>query len=170
MRTKQIQIGGVYTAKVTGRVVPIRIDAINDEGGWDGTNLATGKAVRVPTPRRLRREVTRAELKSGKAPGIDRKPLHGAKAGVKRPSKNKTAEAKSMSALDAARQVLLESTEPLRAKEIVRLAAEAGYWHSDAKTPHATVYAAILREIREKGTDARFTKAAPGKFRATGGQ
>ena len=119
---------GVYTAKVTGRVVPIRIDATNDEGGWDGTNLATGKAVRIPTPRRLRREVTRAELKSGKAPGIDRKPLHGAKAGVKRPSKTKTKtnEAKSMSALDAAQQVLLESTEPLGAKEIVRLAAEAG--------------------------------------------
>jgi hypothetical protein len=32
------------------------------------------------------------------------------------------------------------------------------------KTPAATIYSAILREMQKKGDDARFRKAARGKF------
>jgi hypothetical protein len=34
------------------------------------------------------------------------------------------------------------------------------------KTPHATLYSAILREIQVKGDAARFVKAERGKFAA----
>jgi hypothetical protein len=43
-------------------------------------------------------------------------------------------------------------------------AFEKGYWQSEGKTPHATVYSAIVREIQKKGDDARFRKTARGKF------
>ena len=43
-------------------------------------------------------------------------------------------------------------------------AFEKGYWQSNGKTPHATVYSAILREIQKKGDDARFRKVARAKF------
>jgi HB1, ASXL, restriction endonuclease HTH domain len=45
-------------------------------------------------------------------------------------------------------------------------AAEAkGYWKSPGgKTPSATVYSAILREIKTRGQDARFRKAERGRF------
>ena len=69
-----------------------------------------------------------------------------------------------MSGLDAAAKVLAESGEPLSCKQIVERAFEKGYWKSDGKTPHATVYSAILREIQQKGDQARFRKAARGKF------
>lgn len=39
-----------------------------------------------------------------------------------------------------------------------------GYWQSEGKTPAATIYSAILWEIQKKGDDARFRKAARGKF------
>jgi hypothetical protein len=39
-----------------------------------------------------------------------------------------------------------------------------GLWKSDGKTPAATLYSSILREIQKKGDDARFTKAERGKF------
>ena len=39
------------------------------------------------------------------------------------------------------------------------------YWKSPGgKTPHATLYSAILREIKNKKSEARFKKTERGKF------
>jgi len=69
-----------------------------------------------------------------------------------------------MSGLDAAAKVLGEAGKPLNCQDIVKAAFEKGYWASSGATPHATIYAAILREIQKKGDDARFVKAGPGMF------
>ncbi len=83
----------------------------------------------------------------------------------KRATQAKTgAQERGLSGLDAAAKVLEEAGEPLNCKQIVERAFEAGYWHSDGKTPAATVYAAMLREIQKKGGEARFRKVARGKF------
>ena len=58
MKRNAIQIGRVYTAKVSGRLTSVRIDNANPHGGWDATNLATGKKVRIKSARRLRGEAT----------------------------------------------------------------------------------------------------------------
>jgi hypothetical protein len=43
--------------------------------------------------------------------------------------------------------------------------AEKGYWTSPGgKTPAATLYSAILRELQTKGNDSRFKKTERGKF------
>ena len=67
--------------------------------------------------------------------------------------------------LDAAAQVLAGSKEPLNTKAMIEQMAAKGLWTSPGgKTPHATLYSAILREINTKGKDARFTKTERGKF------
>ena len=72
---------------------------------------------------------------------------------------------RKMSGLDAAATVLAESREPMRVKSIVEQMAAKGYWSSPGgKTPHATIYSAMLREIKKKGKDARFTKTQRGRF------
>ena len=58
MKKNAITIGGVYAAKVSGKVVPIRITGESPYGGWDAVNTQTKRAVRVRTAARLRREVT----------------------------------------------------------------------------------------------------------------
>lgn len=74
-----------------------------------------------------------------------------------------------MSALDAAAKVLGEAGTPMNAKEMIEAMASKGYWTSPGgKTPHATLYSAILRELDTKGKDARFKKTERGKFAATG--
>ena len=79
------------------------------------------------------------------------------------------ARAKRVSGLDAAARVLEESGQPMTAKEMVEAAEAKGYWKSPGgKTPHATVYAAIIREIAAKGAAARFRKTERGKFAANG--
>ena len=91
---------------------------------------------------------------------VDVQPEKGSK------PKSKSAR-KRLSALDAAAKVLSESTEPMNTKEMVEAMAAKGYWSTPGgKTPHATLYSAILREIKAKGSDARFTKTERGKFTA----
>ncbi len=71
---------------------------------------------------------------------------------------------KKMSGLDAAAKVLSEAGEPMRCKEIVETMIAKGYWKTGGKTPSATIYAAVLREIQKKGKDARFKKTDRGLF------
>ncbi len=72
---------------------------------------------------------------------------------------------KKLSALDAAARVLQETKQPMNCKDLIESMATKGYWNSPAgKTPHSTLYAAILREIGVKGKQARFKKTERGKF------
>jgi len=72
-----------------------------------------------------------------------------------------------LSGLDAAAQVLAKAKEPLNAKTIAQRAISLG-WKTNGATPHATLYAAMIREIAVKGKDARFAKADKGLFTAAG--
>lgn len=72
---------------------------------------------------------------------------------------------KKLSALDAAAKVLREKKQPMSAKEMIEAMEAKGYWKSPGgKTPDATLYAAIVREIKTKGGEARFAKTERGKF------
>ena len=72
---------------------------------------------------------------------------------------------KRVSALDAAAQVLAQAEKPMRAQELIAAMAEQGLWSSPAgKTPHATLYAAMMREERDKGNASRFRKVDRGQF------
>jgi len=74
---------------------------------------------------------------------------------------------KRLSALDAAAQVLEKVGKPMHAKALIAAMAERGLWASPAgKTPSATLYAAIAREINEKKGEARFKKVERGLFAA----
>jgi hypothetical protein len=74
-----------------------------------------------------------------------------------------------LSALDAAAQVLAASKEPMTTKQMIEAMASRGLWTSPGgKTPHATLYSAILREIGTKGKEARFKKTDRGHFAANG--
>lgn len=79
------------------------------------------------------------------------------------------AKPKRVSALDAAAQVLAKAGKPMRSQEMIAAMAEQGLWTSPGgKTPHATLYAAILREIGAKGDQARFRKTDHGQFEYAG--
>jgi len=72
---------------------------------------------------------------------------------------------KKLSAIDAAAKVLAEQGEPMNAKQMIEAMGTKGYWTSPGgKTPHATLYSAILREIGTKGKEARFKKTDRGQF------
>ncbi len=81
---------------------------------------------------------------------------------TKKPAK---APAKKLSALDAAAKVLGQKKKPMSAKELIEAMSAKGYWKSPGgKTPWATLYSAMLREINTKGKESRFKKVERGKF------
>lgn len=83
--------------------------------------------------------------------------------------KASSANDKKLSALDAAAKILSDTKQPMNVKELVQAMAANNLWISPGgKTPHATLYSAILREINNKGRDARFKKTERGKFAANG--
>jgi hypothetical protein len=72
---------------------------------------------------------------------------------------------KKLSGLDAAAKVLAEANEPLSTKQMVEAMAAKGYWTSPGgKTPAATLYSAILREIQTKEAESRSVKTDRGRF------
>ena len=84
-----------------------------------------------------------------------------------KPKAPKEAKPKRVSVLDAAAQVLAKAGKPMRAKEMIDEIVAKGLWASpNGKTPEATLYAAIVREIAAKGAESRFRKADRGLFTA----
>jgi hypothetical protein len=87
------------------------------------------------------------------------------KKGKSKKTKGADAEAKKLSALDAAAKVLAETGQPMSCKEMIEAMAQKGYWSSpDGKTPSATLYSGITKEISTKGKESRFKKTDRGRF------
>ena len=84
---------------------------------------------------------------------------------AKEPKSANAEKPTKLSALDAAARVLSESGQAMNCQEMIDAMAAKGYWSSPGgKTPSATLYSAILRELKTKGGDARFRKTERGQF------
>ena len=87
------------------------------------------------------------------------------------PSKGKSdsaAKPRRSSGLDAAANVLKAAGKPMGCKDIVQTMLDKGMWKTEGKTPAATIYSAILREIQKKKGEARFKKTERGMFTFNG--
>jgi HB1, ASXL, restriction endonuclease HTH domain len=70
-----------------------------------------------------------------------------------------------LSALDAAAKVLAVAGTAMTCPQLIAVMAQKGYWSSPkGLTPAATLYSAILREVKTKGKESRFAKTERGKF------
>ena len=61
MQKRNVQIGTTYIVKVSGTLAKVRLTREHDRGGWYGTNLATGREIRIRTAARLRSEAKPAQ-------------------------------------------------------------------------------------------------------------
>ena len=194
---EEIAIGYIYLAKVSGKSMEVRIDRALPKGGWDATDLGTNKTVRIKNVRditgtagtdegpavettmdsddvhpvdpdlvpitELDKSKKRGKVAKGgktKVPKLPKEP--------KAPGGPKAEKVHQPSGLDAAYQVLTEGREPMRCGEMVEKMITSGLWKTGGKTPAATIYSAILREITTKGDDSRFKKAERGLFTVNG--
>jgi len=151
MKKADIKINSIYAMKVGKNTVGIRIMSQSHDGHWVGVNVNTSKDVIIKSADRLcglynpkgdkaAQGTTEAKESSNDANGGKRGGLH------------------------AAIKVLEETGTPINCQEMVKQMLEKGYWKTNGRTPDATIYSAITREIKEKGAHARFRKTERGKF------
>ncbi|MCA9119249.1 MAG: winged helix-turn-helix domain-containing protein [Planctomycetaceae bacterium] len=127
--------------------------------------MATKKtATKKATPKKTATKKATPKKAATKKAAVKKAPAKNAAAPKATPKANG-----KLSALDAAAKVLVDTKQPMNCKELVESMAAKKLWTSPGgKTPHATLYSAMLREINVKGNDARFKKTERGKFAANG--
>ncbi len=149
-------------------------------GAEENTTMSkkSKKATKGGTKSNAKRKGTKADAREAVAavvandgPAAEAVAKAETKPAMKARAKQAAAEPKPkrVSALDAAAEVLKAEAKPMRAKEMIAAMAAHGLWTSpNGKTPEATLYAAMLREIGTKGDQARFRKADRGQFEYAG--
>ncbi len=138
----------------------------NESPNHEGTEMAETKKKTTPKSAKKTTKTVKAR-KVGKASQQQPTPTQAKAA----PKPAPAAKPKRVSALDAAAQVLQKADTPMSSKALIAAMAERNLWKSPAgKTPHATLYAAVLREISAKGAQARFRKADRGLFEYAGAE
>jgi hypothetical protein len=195
-KARKVVLGRVYSVALGGSYLPVRADKVLGHGRYEGTVLRPGgkeETIKFSTDRvrgdgqpedqwREKQEAGKQERETqalqtaakvaskvlGVPVGVVPPKAKAAEtAGEPKPRKKAERKDGTMSGLDAAAKVLADAGEPLGCKTIVERAIEKGYWKTGGKTPAATVYAAILREIQKKGSASRFAKADRGMFTLT---
>jgi hypothetical protein len=211
MKNDDVKIGQTYSAKITDKVVPVRIDVEHKSGGWHGTNMTTNRKVHIKSAQKLRgktdaapsadnpakpsgvpakKKLSAAERKAllaqhkadqenarlreereASTEGMTASEAAMAKSGKpKRAKKPKDAPAKDkkLSLIDAAIEVLRKAKQPMNCKEMVQAVFDAKLWSpGTGKTPSATLYSAILRDL--KSDTPRFEKVDRGQFQLAKG-
>lgn len=138
----------------TVSVIPLSVDP-NFEGE---TNMTKKAATKKESPK------AKATKKAAK-PAAEKKTRQPKAAKPETAKPDGEAKPKKLSQLDAAAQVLKAAGRPMTCNEMVQAMAEAGLWSSPGgKTPAATLYAAIIREIANKPIESRFVKTERGTF------
>ena len=120
----------------------------------------------MATKKTTTKKATTAKKASG-AKAATKKATPRKKAVSKAESASSNAEAKDkkLSAIDAAAKVLADTKQAMNCKELIEAMAAKKLWTSPGgKTPWATLYSALTREISTKGSDSRFKKTERGKF------
>ena len=153
MKKSEVKIGKVYTARVDDKRVPVRIDGENGHGGWDATNLTTGKKIHIKLPQRLQGEVNVAEAKAGDSS----KPS----ATVGREGAVSEAPPKKATASPAASTTAKKGVKAARKAKAAKPAARAKRGQAKAKRPSGLDAAArVLKKAKGPMTCREIVKEA----------
>ena len=150
MKAVDVKKDGLYSAKITKRVVTVKITGKHKSGGWHALNTVTGKKIHIKTAERLIEPVIQKNYEGHSKDDIN----------VSCPEKLVTDKScipeKKLSLIGAATQILQNAKEPMSCKEIVEHALAHELWRpaKGGKTPANTLYASILLEIKKKGENS----------------
>lgn len=178
MKLENVKVGETYTLAVGKNAVQVTVTRV-DEKGKITVMTGGGKQMTVADAARLtvHRE-GRASAPDTNAPQAAK----GAKTQAAAPKATKTARGrnvgqrgapqakeKRVGLVDAAILVLHEAgNKPMNVKDMIEAILAKNLWSTSGKTPAATLYSSILREIQKKGADARFKKVDRGQFALVG--
>jgi len=158
MKKNEIKVGGQFICKVSDKIVVVKITGENPHGGWDATNLKTGKTIHIKNAARLRSakfvdqkalDAALAERpnKKAKAPKAEAPaPVTDTESPAKAPDAAPEVKEKKMGLVSAAIQILKDGANtPMGVKEMVEQVTAKGLWSParGGKTPAATLYTVV---------------------------
>jgi hypothetical protein len=173
---KKVKVGMVYKVKFGGGRVSAEITKSLPQGRFEAVILPSGTRIKVSAENIEGEGMTQKEWAQQRTPKDngevteeDEQYIKEANIMAKKKKAVKTnkKKARKTSGLDAAARVLQEIGKPMKCPDIVKAALEKGYWSTEGKTPAATVYSAVIREITNKGNKSRFRKTGRGEFELT---
>jgi len=179
--TREHDNGGWEGASVkTGKTIriksPQRLRKALDDGGAASEPKPTKKKLTAAERKALQAQHPRKQADQENARLRDEREasddgMTASERAMSQSAKKPKGETKKLSLIDAAAQVLARSDEPMNTKQMVDQVVAEGLWSSPAgKTPQATLYSSILRELKNKDDEARFEKVERGKFRIRTGK
>ena len=152
MSKSAIRAGDRAFAKVGRNLVEVRVNE-RTESGWRVTSR-TGKPLTVKT----------LLAANGEPLAATETPSPASATANASPSP-RAVPPKGLSLVSAAAAVLERSAAPLSVKAMIDAAMAQNLWTPRAgKTPEQTLYSAIIREIRDRGSASRFRKEGRGLF------
>ena len=168
-----IELKKVYVLKRSGKAVPARVLREIEGEGYEVELVETNQKVMVrsassfsglwpdktmPLPAVVvsDREEPKAKGKKAKGGKKAAKAAEKVDAAAKKPKVAKVGGKKS--GLDVAAEVLKTHGKAMKIPELVCEMIEKQLWTTTGKTPAATIYAAVIREIADKGDAARFAR------------
>jgi len=169
MRLENVKAGETYMLKVGKNPVQVTVTGVNGKGKITVTT-AGGKTLTVADAGRLAVHHTNAPqaakgAKTKAAAPKATKAASGRDVGQKGAPRG---QEKRLGLVDAAIQVMKAAGKPMNCQEVVKAILEQNLWETAGKTPAATLYSSILREIQKKGSEARFKKVDRGQFALAG--
>jgi len=194
METKRkIEVGKIFSAKVAGTYMPVKITASLGHGRYESVVMPDGsRTVKVATTdlkgsgetvekwtSRQRPQAREVAAPAPTSPALAVPSAAGTAPAAAKSKRGKRAAAtnavvpaadakpKKTSGLDAAVIVLRAAGEPMNCGDLVKAMLDNDLWKTNGKTPSATLYSAIHIEIAKKGAASRFRKADRGMFELT---
>jgi hypothetical protein len=139
MKKDEVKVGSAYIAKVSDKLVQVRITGVSPHGGWDAVNEATGKKVRIKSAQRLRGAVHKSRPLAVATPSEGGSALAEDK--LSKGAKKALAGARAKAAApDAALDADVEAAKK------ARTAKKAGKAKGERKPSLLTLAAEVLRE------------------------
>jgi hypothetical protein len=177
MKLENVKVGETYTLKVGRNLVAVKAMSV-DAKGKITVSPASGKMITVADAGRL----TARTVADGAGRHTAKQAAHGAPRKTSTPKATKAARGrnvgqqgapqakeKRVGLVDAAILILHEAgNKPMNVKDIVEAILAKKLWSTTGKTPAATLYSSILRDIQKKGSEARFKKVDRGQFALAG--
>ena len=152
MGLARLTFGRAAGSWMSGAEIVVMSRALDVSNQKKGSLMPRKKTPRKskPAPRVREKRTTASEKKASNA---------------KATNQRKQNQQVRLSALEAAVRVLQESGTSMNCRELIEAMAAKKYWQSPrGKTPERTLYAAIHRQIQQKGDQSRFRQVQRGRF------